>query len=37
MRNECPNFGTQNCGTEEYDGCPIAEECGEEAMKKDEM
>lgn len=25
----CPDFGTDNCGTEQYDGCAITDECEE--------
>ena len=31
MRGKMKCFGKQDCGTEEYDGCPDADECN--AMK----
>lgn len=30
---KCEQFGTQDCGTERYDGCAISDECEELAQK----
>lgn len=30
---KCEKFGTQDCGTEDYDGCEISEICGKLAER----
>ena len=30
-----PCFGTESCGTEEYEGCPVGDECSFEHKKRE--
>ncbi len=30
---KCEKFGAQDCGTEDYDGCEVSDDCGELAER----